>query len=765
MKLFDTRQTFLGVDGLPLSAGRLVFYEKQNPTTLCVAYWDSSYTTPAGARVRLSSAGWTDGAIYVNRSVIVHVQKYMGVNSYGSDVFSDVKTFEFIYDPTSIGASSGVVVVNTIDDLRSLIPVDGGEYLRRGYYALGDSAEVLYTFFGSETSSDNLGTIIDSGSTVPGRFVAKLGPVIPASVFGIIPGVSVSAANYAALSAWCETSGQVAYFESGEYPLSMAGGIVLGCECEFAPFVTFTATTSKYLRIDKPSKIHGTLASTNVALTLNGAGWERYPVLMSAFWNPDDAINGSSVLNLVVDKNATADWSVDTAKVMGDITVLGGYRLTVANNGSALVYAENLRGSGQVSGDGVSFRSASVSQFYTSTAETLSKLVRSYLTIDDGLVLTADWDNEFGPEMHVTSLSQSGSSGSISGAFTARVRGLLSGKEKSVSCTVNSGNSPVPVAVLADSSLIASWNASSVGSMDLLGRDLSASATSVSRSGAISNGKVNAVSASNMNLDRVTINGSYSGSQISATDCIFNGNCGNLTQSILTRCSFNGSFSGNLNAENAVWTEVYAPLRNMRSVGGNSRLINVTVNNAVLIPSVSTNFGNFSWIGGGASAIDFDASQASSDGSFLVYNVAIQRLVGLSGNITSINGASKKWLVEGHNNVRIGEFESQSTKRTYGTCTSTCVRDDGTTGIFSVNNTLIFARGVNGATDVQRNRAKLATKKSGTGAWYIGTQKQNSLAPLVWYPSGTGEVAGWWLSLNTDCDVGDVAQLDFEVYY
>ena len=765
MKLFDTRQTFLDDEGKPLSAGRLVFYEKANPTTLCVVFWDSDFATPAGSSVRLSSAGWTDAAIFVDRSVIVHVQKYLGVDGHGADVFSDVKTFDFIADQASSGAVYGVVIVNTIDDLRSLIPVDGGEYLRRGYYAIGDCPEVFYRFVGSETSSDNLGTIVDSGSTVPGRFVAKLGPVIPASVFGVIPGVSASAANYAALSAWCENSGQIAYFESGEYPLSMAGGIVLGCECEFAPAVTFTATSSKYLRIDKPSKIHGTLASTNVELILNGLGWERYPVLISAFWNPDDAINGSSSLSLVVDKDVTADWSTNTAKVMGDITVLGGYRLTVANNGTTLVYAERLQGSGQISGAGVSFRSASVSQFYTSTAENLSKLVRSYLTIDDGLVLTADWDNTYGPEMHVTNASQSGSSGSVSGAFTARIRGLLSGKANSVSCTVNTGSNQIPVSVLTDAAIIPSWNASTVGGMDLLGRDLSAATTAVSRNGKIRNGSINALSASDMSLDRVTVNGTVSGASINATDCIFNGNCGNLTQSVLTRCSFNGSYSGFLNAVNAVWTEIYAPLRNLRSVGGNSRLINVTVNNAVLIPSVSTNFGNFSWIGGGATAIYFDAPQASADGSFLVYNVAIQRLVGLSGNITSINGTDRKWLVEGHNNVRIGEFENQSTKRTYGTCTATCVRDDGNAGIFSVNNTLIFARGVSGATDEQRNRAKLATKKSGTGSWYIGTQKVNSLAPLVWYPSGTTEVAGWWLSLNADCDVGDVAQLDFEVYY
>ena len=89
--------------------------------------------------------------------------------------------------------------------------------------------------------------------------------------------------------------------------------------------------------------------------------------------------------------------------------------------------------------------------------------------------------------------------------------------------------------------------------------------------------------------------------------------------------------------------------------------------NAYLIPSSDKALTGFSWIGGSADRIDLDASQMSVDGEAICHHVIIQQISGLSGNINVINGSTRKWAVNGHYSLLIGDNGVASTRATYGT--------------------------------------------------------------------------------------------------
>ena len=304
--------------------------------------------------------------------------------------------------------------------------------------------------------------------------------------------------------------------------------------------------------------------------------------------------------------------------------------------------------------------------------------------------------------------------------------------------------------------VVESWNiSSSIGELDLCGRTTSAAIT---RTGTIRNGGIGGVTCSSIVLRDVAVAGQVLCTNVKAKDSsiAYAGNAlPNLTSSKLSNVQINSTSP--VNAYNGVWSEVTVT-NDIVCVGGSARLRDVFCRYADFIPDNTTQFRNFSWVGGSATRIRFDATQMPVDGTALAYNVVIQHILNLSGDITSINGSTKKWAFSGHYNVRIGNNENG--KATFGTIETTV------TGVYSGNGAI--SAGLQGrvfvfATDDAENVSTFS------GFAQVKTAKQSSKAYDLYSPSLSYSNAQKLFYLNVGDYksapvVGDLLYVTFEVY-
>ena len=234
--------------------------------------------------------------------------------------------------------------------------------------------------------------------------------------------------------------------------------------------------------------------------------------------------------------------------------------------------------------------------------------------------------------------------------------------------------------------IVRSWNASAnaTGVLDLGGK---IATDTIDRYGKICNGTVAGVTV-NCELENVTVDGDVLSSDLIAKFSTITGRVPNLTSSNLNNVSINGA--GIVTCSYGVWNEVNIPNGNVTSIGGVFRLTNVFAKAATFIPNSNKQFANASWIGGSATGITFDASQMAVTGEAVAYNVAIQHIINLESNIKSVAGSTKKWAVNGHYNVRIGDNEGTYTRRTYGSVDGKVNNTASFTQRFWVNSSSIF---------------------------------------------------------------------------
>lgn len=658
MQIIDAKTTYFDSDGNPLSGGRLRFYVYET-TTPVVVYADPDYVTPLGTEVTLTSSGWTATGLNANQSITVHVDKYLGMDEYGQDIYEEVKVYDYVVGIS--GASSTDTAVDTLDDLRNVSPVDGLAVTVKGYYEVGDCPVRTFIYEEDNTAIDNSGTIIESIITPIGRWILTIeGPYVDCRIFGVMPSTEAIYANsnLASLFAYCINTNKTAYFITGNYILVSGGSIVADCPIKVDKNALINVSSGTYIiTITNPNlDIANTFAGTGLKIILNGEGWNNTTVPLTA-WNKISKgyDQGNAKFNLFV--NATDyTWADDTEYndiIIDDST----YTLNFLTH---RVDANELKGKGAINLSAeanLSFNTLRTSNL-TGLISKATSLTKKHLIVDSDITLgtsaTPSWSNNYDPRMTVQGSITAYEIVTVPKRFTC-VRNALSGS------IFNFGNSPLDVYWFSSNHcLVNSINASSFEYLDLQGITL---VTSLGRGLSLRNGTVHQL-IENCTLYNVTVTDRYLGDYVDATDCIFQDSMPNLTSSKMHRVNIQGTTLnfGVINGQNSVWNEVTIT-RQVKVLGGSARWTNVMAGEVILIPN--NDFGNFMWYGGSASEIVFDAATKSSTVDSKCYNTHIQNIINLFYGITATNGTTKKWAFSGHYNVRIGNNEAG--RATFGT--------------------------------------------------------------------------------------------------
>src|SRR5574343_1883231 len=169
MQFFDTLPQFFDDTGRPLAGGRLVVY-KYLTTDLADIFADSDYVTPANNPFALDNAGTMPFNLFMQESVTVHAQKFIGYDENNVEMYADQKVFNIIVDSDS-GTGTTVGYLNSIADLRSYAVEHGKSVTVTGYFTSGDCPSRGFQYDENSSALDNNGSIIESSLTASGRWI------------------------------------------------------------------------------------------------------------------------------------------------------------------------------------------------------------------------------------------------------------------------------------------------------------------------------------------------------------------------------------------------------------------------------------------------------------------------------------------------------------------------------------------------------------------------------------------------------------------
>lgn len=786
MLIIDAKTSFLDDDGNPLSGGRLRYFAFGTTTPITV-YADSDYIVALGSVVSLTHAGWTSTGIYAQQSVTVHVDRYIGMDEYGIEQYEEVKVYDYLTSSSGGGVSE--TTVDTIDDLKNVTPVDGLAVTVKSYFALGDCPVRTYRYDVDSTAIENLGTVIESSVTVEGRWLLDIeGPYVDSRIFGVVAGSSPMTSNaaFAYLLQYCQSVGKTAYFIGDSFYLTSGGSLSTNAaiKADAGCLINSNSGTYTLTVTNCDFDIATTFAGTGLELKLNSTynqNWQSTIVPLTAFRsdsNYADLTGGNAAFSVRVDSSLlTKNVVLSKAYTFHDWYINNGTVINIGVNGVS-VKANTIVGTGwmnliSTSYTAIEFDHVKSSNIYNNGASWSAFLsaCRNIFYLDSAISITTGTSTE--------ALIIAENAGTVDFSGTVHFLGGFEGKQnfiQSDSGAVDVGYRNLDGDFFANANcLINSFNVSTgVPFLDMKG---ASGSSLVTRAGKIINGEVGQIDAGtgNVVLERVTITTGDSSfpcvvaGYLDATNCTFNWNAGtgtiiNVSASKLTQCVLNGnSGTSTINGANAIWNEVtFSGNINMTCIGGSGRLTNVSgIKTATLIPDATAKFGNWAWIGGSATTINFDASQMEYAGIAIAYNVSIQKLLDLTGNINVINGSSiKAWGVNGHYNVPIGDNEGVNTRRTYGVCRANVGLWSGDTGVINSMPLLLF------------NRAASTGITSGRLLTCYSLESNNWSAVAYVYPGETdvlqsnfaGAPAFRVRKLYGSPVVGDDCYINFEVY-
>ena len=654
MILLDTRQQATDDNGEILAGGQYRFF-KYHTTTPVSWYADPEFLVDMGTEMQLDGAGWPPMTAYFKEDVTVHSFKYLGMDEYGAEIYAPVKVWDLI-DGSSSSGLSATTFINTMTDLRALDAVDGTSVILLGYHSKGDMPAIVYRYSASAVGLDDGGSCVESAVMSTGRWVATFGNIVDARNFGVTAGL-VTNSYLASAVGYCNATQKTLYIDKNNYMLYGSGELVINCPLKIAKDVKFNVSGDYTLYVQNPNvEITNTFAGTGLKLIFNGTGFEQTVIPLTAFSvNAKGYDLGNAKFNLLI--NASG-YSWTHGATYNDI-ILGEATYTI-NFSTYTIHGNELKGNGKLSFATEAYLSCNVvhTKNLTGLISKATSLTKEHLIVDSDVEFgTADidvWDTLYNPRMTVSANLASYSQVKIPSRFSC-TNNALSGSLFDFG--VQQLN---PYWFSSNTSLVNSINASSFEYLDLQGATLS---IPLGRGLTLKNGTVYRLQ-DNCTLMNVTVTDRYIGNYVDATDCVFQGTMPNLTGSHLTRVNIQGTTAsvGAINGHNAVWNEVVVE-RQVTVVGGTARWTNVMAGSVVCVPD--NDFKNFFWYGGSALGILFNATIKSSTTDSICYNTHIQNLIGLSANITSSNGTTKKWAFMGHYNVRIGNNENG--KATFGT--------------------------------------------------------------------------------------------------
>lgn len=753
MLVLDAKTTFFDDDGKPLSGGRLRYFAFGTTTPISV-YADSDYVTPLGSVVALTSAGWTSTGIYANQSVTVHSDRYIGLDEFGAEQYEEVKNYDYITSASG-GSGSDSSVVDTIDDLRDVTPSAGLAVTVKGYYTALDCFPRTYIWDTDSSALDNLGTVIESSVVPTGRWLLGIeGPYVDCRIFGVMPGLQTTNSAFAQHFSYCSTYKKTAYFVTGQYYLTSGGSISVACAIKADKDVKVKSNSGTYtFTVTNPNlDIANTFAGTGLKLILNGNGWQNTIVPMTA-WNATTKgyADGNAYFNLKLN-NGLATYTWDNQATYRDIILDEG--INYVNTASYAPTAYELRGVGRLNYSDSTTMHFSKIRTSLLNNHAADQMERTYelIVLDSSVELSS-----FSTSAHI----HAEGAGAITTQGSVVCSGGISGSKKffiAGSYGINLGEHPIEAENWADGiGLVQTYNLSSTAFLDMKGY---VTTGIVTKGGRIKNGVIYRVTnaATWLDLENVTVNGDVESASITAKGCSFIYAAGNvfpyMTSSNISNCSITTGAA--INATNSVWNEVNVT-GDLKCIGGSARWKEVFCVNALFIPNDSKLFGNFSWVGGSAAAISFDASQMTNTGEAICYNTKVQNLLYLTGNISSVNGSTKKWARNGHYNVAIGDNEGAATRRTYGTCDTTVATAYKAEGLLNTSRVFYFNK--TGTDSVTSGRLIACSSLVAARPWFGGANLY------------TGEAGGPFQgaiirfgSKGSYPGVGDACSMTFEVY-
>lgn len=663
MHISDQKQTYFDEDGVRVSAGSFLVY-KFGTTTLADIFADSAYTVPVANPFTLTSAGWADPQLYANESVTVHVRDILG---------NDIKVYDQIATVQSAGNAGAIAVVDTIEDLRNLEPIDGALVAVKGYYSTNDCYVREYIFEEGSVLLDNGGTVITSSLLPTGRWILKNDEdKIDVRAFGVISGIDDVNSQMRAVQGWASDNNKVVYIPKGTYNYA-AGGTF---DCYAALYVDEDVRFNRGVVLDPDentwykwnlynpnTNIRSTLAGTSVKLTINGQGWENTIVPITAFNNSNcrGYSHGSANYHLYFNtNNQVYTWEQDCT--LSAVSVAKGYTANQYVNTGITVRVDHLEGDGKIS-----FNQTNPTWFFRELQTSLVTARVSYAMVNTSELINLDSAVSLHAGADITAYVEASGAGTLNTPDgSCKMRGGYGGKPNFIlsGYGLDVGYHTIRQDYFASpEGLVRTWNLSS-GATGILDMGRAVSFESVSRSGIIYNGTIGGVSADEITLDNVTVNGTVSCTYVNAKYSTINGALPNLTSSKFNNVNINTTST--ITCTNGVWREVNIPNGNISSIGGSFRLRDVFIKNATFIPNASKTFGNASWVGGSATGITFDATQMSVDGGATGFNIQIEDLVYLPNNIIPVNGTTKYWNINGHYNVSIKNNEGINTNKTEG---------------------------------------------------------------------------------------------------
>lgn len=753
MLVLDAKTTFFDDDGKPLSGGRLRYFAFGTTTPVAV-YADKDYVTPLGSIVALTSAGWTATGVYSQQSVTVHVDRYLGMDEFGAEQYEEVKVYDYV-TAASGGSGSDSSIVDTIDDLRNVTPTDGLAVTVKGYYDVLDCFPRTYIWDADSSALDNLGTVIESSAEPTGRWLLGIeGPFVDSRIFGVMPGIQTTNSAFAQHFSYCSTYKKTAYFVTGQYYLTSGGSLSVNCDIKADKDVRISPNSGTYtFTLTNPNlDITNTFAGTGLKLILSGNGWQGTIVPITAWSTATKGYaDGDAYFNLRLN-NTSVVYTWDNQATYRDVILEEGTHYI--NTESYAFTAYELRGVGRLHYAGTT--TAHFSKIRTSLLDNSvsDQMERTYETI---ILDTAVSLSSFSTSAHIYAEG----AGAITTMGSVVCTGGISGSKKffiAGSYGINLGEFPIDAELWANGDgLVASFNMSNTAFLDMKGYSTTGI---VSKSGRIRNGAIRRITnqATWVDLENMTVNGDIESTSVNARNCSITYSAGNALPNLASSNISNSSIvtGAAINATNAVWTEVNVT-GDLKCIGGSARWKEVFCVNAILVPNSDKVFGNFSWIGGSATAISFDASQMANTGEAVCFNTRVQNLVYLTGNISSVNGSTKKWAKNGHYNVAIGDNEGANTRRTYGTCDTTVATAYHSEGMLNTSRVFYFNK--TGTDSVTSGRLIACSSLVPARPWFGGAN--------LW-PSETGSCFQGSIirfgSKGSYPGVGDACSMTFEVY-
>ena len=703
--LFDTCPTFVDDIGKPLAGGRLVVY-KYLTTDLADIYADSDYVTPANNPFALDNAGTMPFNLFMQESVTVHAQKFIGYDENNVEMYADQKVFNIIVDSDSVTGTT-VGYLNSIADLRSYAVEHGKSVTVTGYFTSGDCPSRVFQYDENSSALDNNGSIIESSLTASGRWIwVPEGPTIDCRTFGVIAGSNNINANFTSFINYCASAEKIGYIPNGNYNLTQSGSIEAHCALLVDEAVKINSTGTYVITLrNGRSLLKGTFAGTNIVLRIYESSdainsWViGNPVPIEAFETQQHSTSSNVAYNIRFSSSQT--FVVSGSQSWNSFIVNGNVDLQL----DGVFNANKLEGTGTIS-LGSPYNALILPEFKTSQlANDTSTLRYMSEACTDKIYLDTDVTYTNGTVISALIIS----TGTITHSGTITVSGGIEGRHNTFlsDAAVNVGYRDLDNDFWASASgLVKSFNASiGVPILDMGGA--SAPLTDVTRGGTLRNGTVRrvvcnaSVKLENMTIQTNIANVPVSATSIDARNTTFNtlGNSNffgtNFESGTFVDCVITNSGNDELvvNATNCRFDNVaitgYGT--SFKITGGSSYLNNVNaINVLTLIPGSDNLLGNIFVDKCSINTINLDATQMANVAEAIAYNILIKNCVYLPGNINAINNSSKKWAVNGHYNIQIGDNEGADTRRTYGSSTANVGLWSGDTGVINSMKMFIF---------------------------------------------------------------------------